>query len=121
MDEPVALCPAQDLKERGLAVPFDVVHGGQTCRGFAVRFENRVYVYLNRCAHVAMEMDFQPNRFFDDSGRFIICATHGALYSPDTGKCQGGPGRGGLIPIEVSEQDGVVHWHTSYNLKPVIF
>ena len=80
-----------------------------------------VHAYLNRCTHVAMELDFQPNRFFDDSGQFIICATHGALYSPDTGKCQGGPGRGGLIPIEVSEQDGVVHWHTSYNLKPVIF
>jgi nitrite reductase/ring-hydroxylating ferredoxin subunit len=68
-----------------------------------------------------MELDFQPNRFFDDSGRFLICATHGALYDPHTGACQGGPGRGGLIAIALTERDGVVHWHTSYNLKPVLF
>jgi nitrite reductase/ring-hydroxylating ferredoxin subunit len=68
-----------------------------------------------------MEMDFQPNRFMDDSGRFIICATHGAFYDPDSGICKGGPGRGGLIPIALTEHDGVIHWHTSYNLKPVLF
>ena len=117
----IPLCNCKDLQDGGLGVPFDVVYGGQTCRAFAIRYKGQARAYVNRCTHVAMELDFQPNRFFDDSGQFIICATHGALYSPDTGKCQGGPGRGGLIPIELTEQDGVVHWHTSYNLKPVIF
>jgi nitrite reductase/ring-hydroxylating ferredoxin subunit len=122
MDEPaIPLCNSGDLVEGGLGVPFDVVYGGQTCRAFAIRFQGQARAYVNRCTHVAMELDFQPNRFFDDSGQFIICATHGALYSPDTGRCKGGPGRGGLIPIELTEADGVVHWHTSYNLKPVIF
>jgi nitrite reductase/ring-hydroxylating ferredoxin subunit len=121
MDEAVALCPTQDLQERGLAVPFDVVHGGQTCRGFAVRFENKVYAYLNRCAHVAMEMDFQPNQFWDETRQWLMCATHGAVYDPVTGDCRGGPCRGGLIPIQTSESDGWVFWHTAYNLKPLEF
>jgi nitrite reductase/ring-hydroxylating ferredoxin subunit len=122
MDETlIPLCNASDLVDSGLAVPFDVVYAGATCRAFAVRFEGQVQAYLNRCSHVAMEMDFQPNRFFDETGRWLMCATHGAYYAPDTGACQGGPCRGGLIKIEVSEHDGVVHWHTAYNLKPVEF
>ena len=104
-----------------MAVPFDVIYGGQTCRAFAIRFKGVVHAYLNRCSHVAMELDFQPNRFFDTTGQFLICATHGALYRPDSGACAGGPCNGGLIPITLSEQGGVVHWHTDFNLKPFEF
>jgi nitrite reductase/ring-hydroxylating ferredoxin subunit len=122
MDEArIPLCNATDLVDSGLAVPFDVVYAGATCRAFAVRFDGQVHAYLNRCTHVAMEMDYQPDRFFDETGRWLICATHGAHYAPDTGACQGGPCRGGLIKIPLSEHDGVVHWHTAYNLKPVEF
>ena len=117
----IPLCNSGELQEQGLGVPFDVVYGGQTCRAFAIRFEGQPRAYLNRCSHVAMELDFQPNRFFDDSGQLIVCATHGAVYCPLTGKCMGGPGRGGLISIELSEIDGVIHWHTSHILKPLTF
>jgi nitrite reductase/ring-hydroxylating ferredoxin subunit len=115
------LCNSTDLAEGGRAVPFDVVYAGQTCRAFAIRFEGRPQAYLNRCTHVAMEMDFQPDQFFDASGRWLLCATHGAVYAPDTGECAGGPCRGGLVKIALSEADGVVHWHTAYNLKPFEF
>ncbi len=117
----VPLCNSADLADGGLAVPFDVVYGGYTCRAFAVRWRGGVHAYLNRCAHVAMEMDWQPNRFFDDTGRWLLCSTHGAVYEPDTGACAGGPCRGGLVRITVTERDGVVHWHTDFNLKPVEF
>ena len=117
----IPLCNASDLQEGQDAVPFDVVFGGQTCRAFAVRFEGQAHAYLNRCAHVAMEMDWQPNRFFDDSGQWLICASHGAMYHPQTGECVGGPCSGGLQKIELSEHDGVVHWHTAFNLLPVEF
>ena len=117
----IPLCSSADLVDSGLAVPFDVVYAGATCRAFAVRFDGQVHAYLNRCSHVAMELDYQPDRFFDETGRWLMCATHGAYYAPDTGACQGGPCRGGLIKIPVSEHDGVVHWHTAYNLKPVEF
>ncbi|MBN9408585.1 MAG: Rieske 2Fe-2S domain-containing protein [Burkholderiales bacterium] len=117
----IALCNSSDLLDGGLAVPFDVIYGGQTCRAFAVRFEGAVHAYLNRCMHVAMEMDYQADRFFDDTGRWLLCATHGAAYRPDTGTCAGGPCRGGLVKIALSEEAGVVRWHTAYNLQPVLF
>jgi nitrite reductase/ring-hydroxylating ferredoxin subunit len=96
-----------------------VVCGGETCRAFAIRYQGQAHAYLNRCSHVAMEMDYQPNRFFDISGHWLMCATHGALYQPQTGACRGGPCRGGLVKIDVFETDGVVHWHTAFNLKPL--
>lgn len=121
MTDAIALCNSSDLVEGGLAVPFDVIHGGETCRAFAVRFEGLPHAYLNRCSHIAMEMDYQPDRFFDDTGQWLLCATHGAAYRPDTGACEGGPCRGGLVKIELSESEGVVHWHTAWNLQPIAF
>ena len=115
------LCNSGDLHNGGRAVSFDVVYGGQTCRAFAVRYQGQAHAYLNRCAHVAMEMDWQPDRFFDDTGRWLLCATHGATYAPDTGACSGGPCRGGLVKIELLEQGGVVHWRSQYNLQPLAF
>jgi nitrite reductase/ring-hydroxylating ferredoxin subunit len=120
-DSLIPLCQSTDLLNSGMAVPFDVVYGGQTCRAFAVRYQGIVHAYLNRCSHVAMEMDYQPNRFFDLTGHYLVCATHGATFSPQTGQCQGGPGRGGLIKINISERDGVVHWHTSAQILPVFY
>lgn len=117
----IALCNSDALVNSGEAVPFDVVYCGQTCLAFAIRYDGTVYAYLNRCSHVPMEMDYQPNRFFDLTGHWLICATHGATYSPKTGACQGGPCRGGLVKIETSERDGVVHWHTAPQLLPVNF
>lgn len=117
----IALCNSKDLTDSGEAVPFDVLYCGQTCRGFAIRYRGRVYAYLNRCSHVPMEMDYQPNRFFDSSGLWLMCSTHGAMYSPQTGDCLGGPCRGGLVKIGLSEVDGVVHWHTSPHLQPIEF
>jgi nitrite reductase/ring-hydroxylating ferredoxin subunit len=121
LEQMIALCNSSDLHDSGLAVPFDVIYLGQTCRAFAIRFDGQAHAYLNRCAHVAMEMDYQPNQFFDPTGRWLMCATHGAVYHPQTGACRGGPCRGGLVKIELTEADGVVHWHTAHYLKPFEF
>ena len=117
----LALCNSADLVNSAEAVPFDVIYGAQTCRAFAIRYQGQVHAYLNRCAHLPMEMDYQPNRFFDATGHWLMCATHGATYQPQTGLCQSGPCRGGLIRIDLAELDGVVYWHTAHNLKPVEF
>ncbi len=117
----IALCNSADLLDSGEAVPFDVVYCGRASRGFAIRFEGKVHAYLNQCTHVPMEMDYQPNRFFDSTGRWLMCATHGAMYRPQTGMCSSGPCRGGLIKIALTESDGVVHWHTAPNLQPLEF
>ena len=116
--ERIPLCASADLLDGGRAVAFDVHYRGQSLRAFAIRYQGGVHAYLNQCTHVAMEMDYQPNRFFDDSGKWLLCATHGAVYAPDTGSCAGGPCRGGLVKIPLSESDSVVRWHTAYNLQP---
>lgn len=115
----IRLCASSELLESAQAVPFDVKYCGQVGRGFAIRFHGQAHAYLNRCTHVPMEMDYQPNRIFDSTGHWLMCATHGATYGPKTGDCMGGPCRGGLVKIELSESAGEVHWHTSHQLQPL--
>ncbi|MBS0434660.1 MAG: Rieske 2Fe-2S domain-containing protein [Proteobacteria bacterium] len=117
---PQRLCASAELAERGDAVLFDVLQWGQPARAFALRIEGRVVAYLNRCAHVPTEMDWQPGRFLDSERQFILCSIHGATYEPETGRCVGGPcGRGRLVVIEVEERDGEVYWYPSRDTQPV--
>lgn len=117
----IDLCPSGQLAEAGGAVSFGVSFHGQTCRAFAVRYQGHVHAYLNRCTHVPMELDWQPGQVFDTTGRWLMCATHGAIYQPDTGACAGGPCRGGLVKIELREGDGGVAWRSLPGLAPVVF
>ena len=64
---------------------------GRDVEGFVVNVEGRFYAYVNRCIHAGTPLDWWPNEFFTDDGRLLICATHGALYEPDSGACAGGP------------------------------
>ena len=106
----IALCPSAALVDGALAVPLDVLHRGAPCRAFAVRHEGQVAAFLNRCTHVAMELDWMPNRVFDASGEWLICASHGAIFHPQSGECLGGPCNGGLVRIALLEQEGQVWW-----------
>jgi nitrite reductase/ring-hydroxylating ferredoxin subunit len=117
-----ALCAADELTERGRAVGFDVMLWRQPARAFAMRFDGRVVAYLNRCAHVPTEMDWQPGEFLDADKRHLVCSIHGATYEPTTGHCVGGPcGRGRLMPIELCEHDGQVYWYPSRDIAPLSF
>jgi len=115
----VRLCRSQALQDSGIAVLFDLLYFSKPCPAFAVRYAGTAHAYLNRCAHVPMEMDMQPGQFFDISGQWLVCATHGAMYAPHTGACLGGPCRGGLVKIALSEADGWVHWHTCDKFQPL--
>lgn len=107
MDSSKLIGASDELVERGPAIRFEVDEGGLAAPAFAIRYQGRVYAYVNRCAHVSLELDFMPGRFFDTSGEYLICATHGALYDPDSGRCAGGPCNGiGLDPLPVAERDG---------------
>ena len=65
-----------------------------------------------------MELDFQPNRIFDDSGQWLLCASHGAVYHPESGECMGGPCHGGLVRLQVEEEDGQVYWIPDAHTQP---
>ena len=115
----VLLCASAELVEKGLARGFDVLHFRAPARGFALRFEGRVVAYLNRCLHVPVEMDWNPGDFLDSDKTVILCATHGAVYEPLTGRCAGGPcGRGRLTAIKTFERDGQVYWYPSRDTQP---
>lgn len=116
------LCASADLEERGKAVVFDVLLWGQPARAFALRFDGRVVAYMNRCAHVPTELDWQPGEFLDLDKRWIICSIHGATYEPADGHCIAGPCRGEhLMPLDVVERDGQVYWYPSPDIRPVAF
>jgi nitrite reductase/ring-hydroxylating ferredoxin subunit len=113
------LCASAALAERGQAVSFDVLLWRQPARAFALRFDGQVVAYINRCAHVPTEMDWQPGQFLDMDKRWILCSIHGAAYEPSDGRCVGGPcGRGKLMRVAVAERDGQVYWYPSPDIQP---
>lgn len=105
------ICASDALAERGRGVRFEMpIAGGNMANAFAVRYGGKVYAYLNRCAHVGIELDWNAGEFFDESGLYLICTTHGALYRPDSGECVDGPCRGrGLQQLDVEEREGSVY------------
>ncbi len=118
--EGLFVCRAEQLEERGKGVVWDLQYCGREERAFALRFDGRVVAYLNRCAHVPTELDWQEGEFLDAERRYILCSVHGAVYSPSTGAClMGRCGRAGLIPVAVRELDGALHWYPAGALQPL--
>lgn len=116
------LCRSDELVERGRGVLFDVLLWRQPARGFALRIDGRAVAYVNRCAHVPTELDWNPGDFLDGERTTIVCAVHGAQYAPATGHCIGGPcGRGRLMAIAVAESGGEVSWYPSRDIAPLVF
>jgi nitrite reductase/ring-hydroxylating ferredoxin subunit len=104
------LCPADDLVAGGQAVRFELVRRGQVLPAFVVRTVDGVRAYVNRCAHIPIELDLMPGRVFDQAGTMLVCSTHGALYDACTGECRGGPCPGsGLEPVTVIEDAGAIY------------
>lgn len=102
----IDLCASERLEDGGEAHVFELLEWQRPVRAFVLRFEGRLHGYLNRCAHVPMELDWVEGQFFESSGLYLMCATHGAIYQPDTGKCVGGPCRGArLRAVRVEERD----------------
>jgi nitrite reductase/ring-hydroxylating ferredoxin subunit len=118
--ERIFLCASDEVVERGRGVRFAVLAGGRPTTGFVVRFKGTAFAYLNRCAHVPIELDWNQGEFFESSGLYLMCATHGAIYAPETGRCQGGPCRGNkLRSIAVTEITQQLYWQPDAFVMPV--
>jgi len=104
------ICPSDALADGGLGVRFEIERDGETLPAFAIRFRGVVRAYVNECRHQATELDWNPGEFFDAERLYLICATHGALYDPDSGLCVEGPCRGARLGnVAVVERDGAIY------------
>ena len=108
------LGPSAELLERDQAWRFEWQIAAEPASparvpAFVLRIDGQARAWLNRCAHVPVELDATPGRFLDDAAQVIVCSTHGAVYDPVSGRCLRGPCRGkSLHPIPCRERDGWV-------------
>ncbi len=101
------ICLSAALAEGGTGVRFPLGTGDGEEKGFAVRHGGVVRAFVNRCPHRGTELDWQPGEFFEESGLYLVCATHGALFEPATGFCVAGPCSGAFLAgLGTREDDG---------------
>ena len=105
------ICASSRIEDGGTGVRFDLQWGAKTLAAFAVRKDGKAYAYLNSCPHQGTELDWREGEFFDESTLYLICATHGAAFFPDSGYCCAGPCKGrSLVKVPVEELDGHLYW-----------
>lgn len=103
------ICDSAALIDGGEGVRFKVGRQGGSLPAFVVRWRGKLHGYINECQHQATELDWNAGDFFDESKLYLMCATHGALYEPESGLCVSGPCHGArLSMVEVRERDGGV-------------
>jgi nitrite reductase/ring-hydroxylating ferredoxin subunit len=101
-----------DLIEKSLGLRFNVPQLGEHVTGFVIRYDGKPYAYVNQCAHVSVELDWEHGQFFNLTKDLLICATHGAQYVPSNGVCVLGPCKGKrLQSIAVTEENGEIIIH----------
>jgi len=104
------ICSSTELAEREIGVRFLLPELGERVTGFVVRLYGKPYAYVNRCAHIPIELDWEEGRFFDLARTYLLCASHGAHYEVDSGRCVMGPCKGeSLQPLVVVERDGNIY------------
>ena len=103
------ICESSELVEREHGIRFALPELGEHVTGFVIRYKGSVHAYINRCAHLAVELDWNEGDFFNMDKNYLICATHGAHYQPDTGYCVMGPCKGrSLQPVQAIERDNKI-------------
>jgi nitrite reductase/ring-hydroxylating ferredoxin subunit len=91
---------------------FILLVDGRETECFIVNYEGQLYAYVNRCRHVPMTMDWIDNQFLTEDGRYILCATHGAAFEPESGECVFGPPCGKFlarVPLSIDNDRVIAH------------
>lgn len=74
---------------------------------FVVHDTAHYYAYENRCPHVGVNLNWQPDVFLNYDQTHIQCSTHGAQFRIHDGLCEWGPCVGeSLRPLAVKPVDG---------------
>ncbi|MCH2355435.1 MAG: Rieske 2Fe-2S domain-containing protein [Pseudomonadales bacterium] len=61
---------------------------------FAVKKDDQISLYFNRCPHLGTPLEWEEDRFLDADAALIQCSTHGALFRIEDGRCLAGPCKG---------------------------
>lgn len=110
-DGPVIVARVGEI-EPGQTKTFILLVEGREIECFLVNYSGQLFAYINRCRHVPMTMDWIENQFLTEDGRYILCATHGAAYEPETGECIFGPPCGKmLIRVPLTTEGGQIIAH----------
>jgi nitrite reductase/ring-hydroxylating ferredoxin subunit len=89
---------ANNGEETETEVPFHIV---------IIRWDRKVYAYVNRCPHHGSQLDWEQNQFMDPSGTRLMCGKHGSMFTVDTGACIDGPClNAALQPVRLAILDG---------------
>lgn len=83
----VQLCNIDSIPEGGSRA-FEISgHAGL----FAIKKHGEIFLYLNCCPHLHVQLNWDPERFLNSTGDLIQCSTHGALFAIEDGECLQGP------------------------------
>lgn len=100
------ICNTSDFPTSPLAKGFEV-EGRRIIVAF---WRDEFYVYLNRCPHRKIPLEWSPDQFFDYEKQFLQCATHDALFRVEDGQCVAGPCFGQSLIALPFEQRGEEVW-----------
>ena len=104
----VTLCAETDIADPG-SRSFVLQIGEAFFHGFVVRKGGQVAGYVDRCPHQGFPLAMELDRYLTPDGALILCGWHGAVFTPLTGACVGGPCAGAkLTPWPVLADDGVI-------------
>ncbi len=102
----ILLCALDDVPNPG-ARGFQLNLAGEEVELFIVRKGDKIFGYFNRCPHTGVNLDWLPDKFLDAAAKVIVCATHGALFDIETGRCLEGPCAGDrLTPVSLEIRRG---------------
>ena len=86
----VTLCALANLPDPG-ARNFVLEIGGKRFHGFVVRRGDTVTGFVDSCPHMGLPLAKRLDDYLTDSGEWIECDWHGALFRPEDGMCVAGP------------------------------
>jgi nitrite reductase/ring-hydroxylating ferredoxin subunit len=107
---PRVLCRLADLAEGEARAfgPFD----GARAKTFVVRKGGCVYAYWDACPHYGdTPMAWRTDAYLNAAGDRIVCASHGAEFETETGRCVLGAALGKSLrpaPIEATPSGEII-------------
>ena len=110
-----------DPDARAFGVGGGVEEGDWPFRGVVVQRGGEVFAYANVCPHARHPLDMLPDDFFNQDQTLLRCASHGALFVPETGECLAGPCVGErLLKLDCRcERDGTIIVRAPVNMQAV--